>query len=76
MVFLKLLFYHPYTIRAEILTNSWTTPKSLAHAIEISMCLPHGSCGDTVLRHFVTQMLPLYRALREFLAMQGTVNEA
>ena len=40
---------------AKYLQNSWTTPKSLAHAIEISMCLPHGSCGDTVLRHFVTQ---------------------
>ena len=25
MVFLKLLFYHPYTIRVEILTNSWTS---------------------------------------------------
>ena len=22
--------------------------------------LPHGSCGDTFLRHFVTLMLPLY----------------
>ena len=32
MAILKLLFYHPYTIRVEVLTNSWTTPKSLAHA--------------------------------------------
>ena len=37
MVFLKLLFYHPYTFRVEILTDSWTTPKSLAHAIEIEV---------------------------------------
>ena len=37
MAFLKQLFYHPYTIRVEILTNSWITPKSLGHAIEISV---------------------------------------
>ena len=34
MAFLKQLFYYPYAIRVEILTNSWTTPKSLAHAIQ------------------------------------------
>ena len=61
MVFTKLFFYHPYTISVEIPANSWTTPKSLAHAIALALCvLPHGSCGDTILRHFVTQMLLLY----------------
>ena len=54
MVFLKLLFYHPYTIRVKTSANRCATPKSLAHTIEISCLFPHGSCGDTTLRHFGT----------------------
>ena len=66
MVFLKLLFYHPYTIRIETCANMCATPKSLAHTIEISCLLPHGSGGDTSLRHFVTQRLPLYSDLTHY----------
>ena len=40
MVFLKLLFYHPYTICVKIHTNSCGTLKSLTYTIKIYVSCP------------------------------------